>query len=87
MYEVINSFVYWSNKVFSFSLYLLYECFVLLFGVVDHTLILSKECFLEHVEVFHDWVLFSSEMRFDPVQKLIVHLFDLSFLDVNHLRG
>ena len=67
MYEVVYSFVYLSNKVFSFCLYFLNEGFVLLFRVVNHTLIFSKECFLKHVEVFHHWMLFLSEMRFDPV--------------------
>ena len=87
MNEVVYSFVYLSHKVFSFSLNLLYECFVLLFGIVDHTFILSKECFLKHVEVFHDWMLFPSEVRFDSIQKLTVHFFDLSFFIVYHLRG
>ena len=87
MYEVVYSFVYLSNKVFSFGLYLLYKSFILLFRVVDHTLILSQECFLKHVEVFHDWMLLSSEMSFDPVQELIVHFFDLSLFNVYHFRG
>ena len=87
MYKVVYSFVYLSNKVFSFGLYLLYKGFILLFRVVDHTLILSQECFLKHVEVFHDWMLLSSKMSFDPVQELIVHLFDLSFFSVYHFRG